>query len=225
MLYGGTDPGRFCPTYMIYCESFIPPSCQPEQDQKFNRRDVYLITQNALADPTYLDYIRAQYNRSLQIDPPFFQNVAADRVPAGLPQSRPARWRGWTTFSRTLGPRIERRRRTGTSWFKESDFPTPENSPPNCACAARAMNSRPSRAARPWIQPPGPTGKLSKFLYGKLSAETKALLDARADNQTLAPRPGGGFQPPTTGDGPTIYDAGTVPEHQTAAADPEGGKG
>ena len=24
VLYGGTDPGRFCPTYMIYCESFIP---------------------------------------------------------------------------------------------------------------------------------------------------------------------------------------------------------
>ena len=66
VLYGGTDPGRFCPTYMIYCESFIPPSCQPEQDRKFSRRDVYLITQNAVADPTYLDYIRAQYNRSSQ---------------------------------------------------------------------------------------------------------------------------------------------------------------
>ena len=26
VLYGGTDPGRFCPTYMIFCESFIPPS-------------------------------------------------------------------------------------------------------------------------------------------------------------------------------------------------------
>src|SRR5262249_49067988 len=26
VLFGGTDPGRFNPTYMIYCESFIPPS-------------------------------------------------------------------------------------------------------------------------------------------------------------------------------------------------------
>src|SRR6185436_15067376 len=26
VLYGGTDPGRFNPTYMIFCESFIPPS-------------------------------------------------------------------------------------------------------------------------------------------------------------------------------------------------------
>jgi tetratricopeptide (TPR) repeat protein len=72
ILFGGTDPGRFCPTYIIFCESFIPHYCQPKQDQKFDRRDVYIITQNALADGTYLDYLRAQYNRSKQIDPPFF---------------------------------------------------------------------------------------------------------------------------------------------------------
>ena len=72
ILYGGTDPGRFCPTYSIFCDSFIPHSCQPKQDQKFDRRDCYLITQNALADGTYLDYLRAQYNRSQQTDPPFF---------------------------------------------------------------------------------------------------------------------------------------------------------
>jgi len=72
ILFGGTDPGRFCPTYMIFCESLIPHSCQPLEDQKFDRRDVYLITQNALADGTYLDYLRAQYNRSKQKDPLFF---------------------------------------------------------------------------------------------------------------------------------------------------------
>ena len=72
ILFGGTDPGRFCPTYMIFCESFIPHRCQPYLDQKFDRRDVYLITQNALADGTYLDYLRAQYFRSQQTDPPFF---------------------------------------------------------------------------------------------------------------------------------------------------------
>jgi len=59
VLYGGTDPGRFCPTYTIFCESFTPHDCQPLQDQKFDRRDVYIITQNALADGTYLCYIRA----------------------------------------------------------------------------------------------------------------------------------------------------------------------
>jgi tetratricopeptide (TPR) repeat protein len=73
IVFGGTDPGRFCPTYMIFCESFIPPRCQPKQDQNFNRRDCYLITQNALADGTYLDYLRAQYFRSQQVDPPFFR--------------------------------------------------------------------------------------------------------------------------------------------------------
>ncbi len=75
ILFGGTDPGRFCPTYMIFCESFIPHKDQPAEDQKFDRRDVYIITQNALADNTYLEYIRAQYNRSTQIDPPFFQEL------------------------------------------------------------------------------------------------------------------------------------------------------
>jgi len=83
VLFGGTDPGRFCPTYMIFCESFTPHDQQPKAtkanyesgDQKFDRRDVYIITQNALADPTYLEYIRAQYNRSTQIDPPFFQEL------------------------------------------------------------------------------------------------------------------------------------------------------
>ncbi len=73
VLFGGTDPGRFNPTYMIFCESFIPPAKKP-LDPAFDRRDVYLITQNALADSTYLDYIRAHYNRSAQHDPFFFVN-------------------------------------------------------------------------------------------------------------------------------------------------------
>ncbi len=73
VLFGGTDPGRFNPTYMIFCESFTPP--EKKRDPNFDRRDVYLITQNALADGTYLSYIRAHYFRSAQTDPPFFQNL------------------------------------------------------------------------------------------------------------------------------------------------------
>lgn len=73
VLYGGTDPGRFCPTYMIFCESFIKP--EQRRNPKFDRRDVYIITQNALADGTYLNYIRAHYNRSAQQDPPFLRDA------------------------------------------------------------------------------------------------------------------------------------------------------
>jgi len=72
VLFGGTDPGRFCPTYMIFCESFIKP--KDRRDPKFDRRDVYIITQNALADGTYLSYIRAHYNRSSMEDPPFLRD-------------------------------------------------------------------------------------------------------------------------------------------------------
>ncbi len=85
ILFGGTDPGRFNPTYMIFCESFIPHSCQPKEDQKFDRRDVYLITQNALADGTYLDYLRSQYFRSAQHDPPFFRELI--KYVLGIPLS------------------------------------------------------------------------------------------------------------------------------------------
>lgn len=76
IVFGGTDPGRFCPTYAIFCDSFIPHYCQPKQDQHFDRRDCYLITQNALADGTYLDYLRAQYFRSHEKDPPFFSELS-----------------------------------------------------------------------------------------------------------------------------------------------------
>ena len=66
ILFGGTDPGRFNPTYMIFAESFTDPA--KRRDPDFDRRDVALITQNALADSTYLDTVRAHYERSKQID-------------------------------------------------------------------------------------------------------------------------------------------------------------
>jgi thioredoxin-like negative regulator of GroEL len=160
VLYGGTDPGRFCPTYMIFCESFIPHQCQPSLDQHFDRRDVYIITQNALADGTYLDYIRAQYNRSTQIDPPFFQELLRsdkerrDNYSTNLfaravqPLDR---------FFEGLGARIEKRRRTFTSWFDPGDF---------LDLGAFAAHLR-----------PGPQqDAVSKFLYDNVTPETQKLL-------------------------------------------------
>lgn len=61
VLYGGTDPGRFVPTYMIFCESRVPPKDR-FRDKSFDRSDVYIITQNALADNTYMSYIRDHYD-------------------------------------------------------------------------------------------------------------------------------------------------------------------
>lgn len=60
VLYGGTDPGRFVPTYMIFGDSFQPKKWR--RDPSFDRRDLYIITQNALADFTYMDYIRDHYS-------------------------------------------------------------------------------------------------------------------------------------------------------------------
>jgi tetratricopeptide (TPR) repeat protein len=124
ILFGGTDPGRFCPTYMIFCESFIPHDCQPLQDQNFDRRDVYLITQNALADGTYLNYLRAQYFRSQQIDPPFFSELARTLLKDDPYQTNllGRMVSPLDTYFEARGARIEKRWRISTSWFTGQDF-------------------------------------------------------------------------------------------------------
>lgn len=157
-LYGGTDPGRFCPTYMVFAESFTPHDKQPVQDQKFDRRDVYIVTQNALADGTYLMYIRSHYNRSKQIDPPFFQELLRGKKEKELNYRTNILARAVMPLDRfftRLGYNIERERRTGTSRFTEKDFT-------DLAGFAAKLN----QAADP----------LSKHLAENLSPQTKSQL-------------------------------------------------
>lgn len=164
VLFGGTDPGRFCPTYMIFCESFIPHSRQPAQDRSFDRRDVYIITQNALADGTYLEYIRAQYNRSAQIDPPFFQELfRSDKERMeNLRTNQLARAvEPLDRWFESLGAKIEKRRRTSTSWFYQRDF---------LDLPGFADKLRPAAGQDP----------LSAFLYERLSPDTRNLLSSGA---------------------------------------------
>ena len=170
VLFGGTDPGRFCPTYIIFCESFTPHDCQPKLDQNFDRRDVYIITQNALADGTYLMYIRAHYNRSTQypLDTPFFQgllrtlfkdkdyqtNLLARAV---APLDR---------FFTALGDRVEKRRRTYTSWFADDHF-----------------TDLPAFTAK--LRPGPQQDPLSKYLYDNLSLRTQELLAGQGNEAAL----------------------------------------
>ncbi|HWX20180.1 MAG TPA: tetratricopeptide repeat protein [Candidatus Binatia bacterium] len=169
VLFGGTDPGRFAPTYMIFCDSFIPHNCLPAEDQKFDRRDVYIITQNALADATYLCYIRAQYDRSTQIDPPFFQELV---------RSDKEKTDGYTTniLARAvqpldrlfigLGDQIEKKRRTYTSWFTDNDF-----------------LDLPGFVKR--LRPGPQQDTVSKYLFENLSPATQKLLASNADEKAL----------------------------------------
>jgi len=62
IFFGGTDPGRFVPTYMIYCAKV--------------RQDIYLITQNALADNTYMNVMRDLYGDQIWIPSPVDNNRA-----------------------------------------------------------------------------------------------------------------------------------------------------
>ena len=110
ILFGGTDPGRFCPTYMIFCESFIKP--EQRRDPDFDRRDVYIITQNALADGTYLQYLRAHYNRSNQTDPPFFQELFKTDSVSSLDKF----------FGDWLGNKVEASRREAGVYPKKEIF-------------------------------------------------------------------------------------------------------
>ena len=77
IFFGGTDPGRFVPTYMIYAADFRP--------------DVYLITQNALADDTYMSVERDLYGDEIWIpskeDSAEAFNIYVDEVQRGV---RPA---------------------------------------------------------------------------------------------------------------------------------------
>jgi len=76
IFFGGTDPGRFVPTYMIYSALFRP--------------DVYLITQNALADDTYMSVERDLYGDEIWIpakeDSAEAFNIYVDEVQRGVRQ-------------------------------------------------------------------------------------------------------------------------------------------
>ena len=78
IFFGGTDPGRFVPTYMIYSAKVRP--------------DVYLITQNALADNTYMAVMRDLYGAGIWIPSQadsnnafrqYVDDVQAGRIQAG----------------------------------------------------------------------------------------------------------------------------------------------
>lgn len=87
-------------------------------DPDFDRRDVYLITQNALADSTYLNYIRAHYNRSTQVDSPFFQEMFRSRneKEANVTTNLLARMVGpLDRFFTSYGKKVEDRSNS-TSW-------------------------------------------------------------------------------------------------------------
>ena len=60
VIFGGTDPGRFVPTYMILGESSQP--AWVKRDPEFDRRDLYIITQNGVGEGLYRKYLADQYS-------------------------------------------------------------------------------------------------------------------------------------------------------------------
>lgn len=76
LFFGGTDPGRFVPTYMIYSAKVRP--------------DIYLITQNALADHTYMNTMRDLYGDQLWIPGAADSNTAFEQYLADIRSGKQA---------------------------------------------------------------------------------------------------------------------------------------
>jgi tetratricopeptide (TPR) repeat protein len=85
--FGGSDPGRFVPTFMVFVESQQDPRWKREHD--FDRRDVTVITQNALCDTYYSHYIRDQYDPRFRPSPsqytPFEKWLGRDHAYPEIP--------------------------------------------------------------------------------------------------------------------------------------------
>ncbi len=92
--FGGSDPGRFVPTYMAFVESqqddqwkadwSVYPKETKELGHGFDRRDVTVVTQNALCDTYYAQYIRDQYDPRFRPQPkdwtPFEKWLGRDKA-------------------------------------------------------------------------------------------------------------------------------------------------
>jgi hypothetical protein len=66
IVLAGADQGRFVPTYMAFVESQVSPPVRTRRAKypgsgSFDRRDVFIITQDALADGQYLSTVRDHY--------------------------------------------------------------------------------------------------------------------------------------------------------------------
>jgi tetratricopeptide (TPR) repeat protein len=97
--YGGSDFGRFVPTYMAFVES--QQADRWKRDPSFDRRDVTVLTQNALCDSFYNDYIRQEYDPRYRPKSPRYTEEEQALV------NDPAKWLGsekkYTSFEKALG--------------------------------------------------------------------------------------------------------------------------
>ena len=160
ILYGIARSGRFCPTYTIFCESFIPPECKP-RDPKFDRRDVYIITQNALADT-----LSELHPRSLSS-----QRAKARRFGYAL---LPEALRSTAEQERTNRPTSSRAAGCSTAISPVLAKPLKKIAGPEAPSSSRRFLDVNAFAAK--LRQPATD--FSKELAGMLTPETRALLGA-----------------------------------------------
>jgi tetratricopeptide (TPR) repeat protein len=106
IMIGGTDPGRFIPTYMIFGESPQPGSVK--RDPAFNRRDLYIITQNALGEPNYMKYLRDHYTKDRPAPRSAFERwLGRETIYPEKPLVLPTREEIRDAYQAQLGPDVK----------------------------------------------------------------------------------------------------------------------
>lgn len=130
ILFGGTDPGRFVPTYLVYGANLRP--------------DLHILTQNALADPGYLNTLRDLYGHRIWIPDPVDSHDAFRRFADHLRVTRPDAFAALIDsgdtltaegvqqvnhINHTLLTRIARQNHPHHPVYLEESFPIPELKP------------------------------------------------------------------------------------------------
>ncbi len=76
------------PTYMIFGES--PQPAKDKRDPNFDRRDLYIITQNALGEPHYMNYLRDHYTTERPTPNAFERWLGRDKTYPAMPLVLPS---------------------------------------------------------------------------------------------------------------------------------------
>jgi hypothetical protein len=125
VLFGGTDPGRFNPTYMIFCESFIPARCKPNDPLRPARRQSHHPERPRRRHLPQLHPRPLQRSAQIQYDTPFFQEMLRSQKEREKALYTNGLAKAVAPLDRMLlgfGNAVEKQRRAGTSWFEADHF-------------------------------------------------------------------------------------------------------
>ena len=185
---------------MIFAK-FYPPRCKPK-DPKFDRRDVYIITQSALWLTGPIS------NTSASLQPERSEGYAVlQEMLRGMtggagekrftPCARPGRGSRWTRYHAERGARIEARRRSGRGFIPKKEIHTPTVDESQRSLHRRPCGMPPAAGNSGQLKPVAGDVREDQALTGKVSVSgqvavmringllTKIIFDANPESEIL----------------------------------------